>query len=96
LYTESYIGTEGEWRLDEALQSIKENMNENDQRIVIEYTLDIASHFNIEGKDSISEVIIKYFPESVKDIFNRIEDRYSLSMLLEEPANKLTRIMEGM
>lgn len=96
LYTDSYKGTEGEWRLDEALQSIKENMDENSQKTVIGYTLNIATKFNTMSKDYIAEAIIKYFPEYIKEIFEKIEDRYSLSLLLVEPANRLTKIMEDM
>ncbi len=96
LYTDSYKGTEGEWRLDEALLSIKENLNESSQMKVIYHTLKVAVRFNTANKDLIAEMIIKYFPEYQKVVFEKIKDRYSLSMLLVEPANRLTKIMEDM
>lgn len=94
MYTSSYKGTEGEWRLDEALLSIKENMDQDTQKVIINNTLKMASHFNIQEKDLLAESIIKYFPDFKRKIFETIEDRYSMSMLLEEPANRLNRIME--
>lgn len=96
LYTHSYKGTEGEWRLDEAFQSIKENLDSSSQKTIIEETLKLATHFELEEKDSISQVIIKYFPEYVTEIFEKVQDRYSLSMILEEPANRLNEILEDM
>lgn len=96
LYSSSYKGTEGEWRLEEAFQSIKDTMNFIDQRKIITETLKLATHFEINEKDSIAEMIIKHFREYAKEVFNTLKDRYSLSVLLEEPASRLNKIMEDM
>ncbi len=94
LYTDSYSGTEGEWRFDEALQNIRENFDDNSQKAIIQETLKIARKMDQNNKDLISKAIITHFPEYTKEIFNKIQDRYSLSLILEEPADRLNRILE--
>jgi len=95
LYTSSYKGTEGEWRLDEAFQSIKESLDSESQIKIIMETLKFATHFALSEKDDIAQVIIKYFPEYTKDVFKALQDRYSLSILLEKPVQKISHMMEG-
>jgi len=94
LYTSSYKGSEGEWRLDEAFQSIKESLDKDKQNEIIKETLKFAIHLELLEKDAIAQVIIKYFPEFAKEIFISLKDRYSLSILLEEPAKRISHIME--
>jgi ATP-dependent DNA helicase RecQ len=94
MYTGNYRGTEGEWRIDGAFNNIREQMDEESQETLIDETLKFAEHFDIEGKDDMASVICKYFPEDRDKVFRSLNDRYSLSLIMEDQASRVDKIME--
>ncbi len=96
MYTGRFRGTEGEWRIDSAFQNICEQMDEESQDDLIDETLKFADNFDISGKDDISALICRYFPEKDHQVFRALNDRYSLSIILENDLTKINRIMEAL
>ena len=90
-----FKGTEGEWRLNTSIQSVKEILSEKSQREILNWTLDIAKNFAIEEKDMLSQMLLQYYPEMTRDIFDKIQDRVSLSLELDKWAQKAKYITEG-
>ena len=89
-----FKGTEGEWRLNTSIQSVKEILSEKSQREILNWTLDIAKNFAIEEKDMLSQMLLQYYPEMTRDIFDKIQDRVSLSLELDKWAQKAKYITE--
>lgn len=89
-----YKGTEGEWRLNASIQSVKEVLPRKAQKEILDWTLDIAKNFAIEEKDMLSQMLLQYYPEMTRDIFDKIQDRVSLSLELDKWAQKAKYITE--
>lgn len=94
IMTGKYAGTEGEWRFREALQSIKESLNEREQRNIINMTLDVGKAMNIDCKDQLSKEILNCYDGLEEFVFNKIGDRFTLSILLDDPVKKIESIVK--
>lgn len=94
LISGDFKGTEGEWRLDSSVKSVKEVLNEKEQKEILSLTLDIAATCELEEKDMLSQVLLHYYPEETSQIFNKLHDRVSLSKELDKWAKKAKNIME--
>lgn len=88
--------SEGEWRLDESLQSIKESLDPVQQNEIIEETLHIAQGLSLDNKDSLSRLLIKHFPEKSRYIYSCLQDRYSLFVELDKHVTKFKKLLEDM
>lgn len=94
LYCGEYKGTEGEWRLDSSVQSVKETMSATEQKKIFDMTLKIATKFSLEEKDMLSQVLMRYYPKNGHEIFDTLNDRFSLSIELDKLARKAKKITE--
>lgn len=93
LYCNNYKNSEGEQRLRDCIESIK-NTDEENQNKIIDETLDFAKVLDIDNKDLLSQLLIEYYPEKTRDIFNKLQDRYSISIELSNAVKKLQNMME--
>lgn len=93
IYCGTYHKSEGVERLHDSLQSIKEMTLVEQEEVIVE-TLKFAKIFSLEQKEQLSEAILKEFPQRGKQIFNALQDRYSLSIELEKSVYRLKKIIE--
>ena len=88
------MNSEGEWRFEEALQNIKDRMDAKNQAVIIMKTLECGKLMTIENKDVLSMKIIERFEGYEEKIFDELEDRYSLSIILEGESERLEKIVK--
>ena len=92
----NYEGTEGEERLLDSLQNIKESMaNTNEEREIIERTLQIASELELKEKNMFSETLLKVYPELIDHVHETLQDIYSLSLIVDNKTTKINKILEA-
>ena len=91
----NYIGTEGEWRFKESLQNIKESLSEQEILDIVSNTILVGNNMDLPEKDKLSEMIIGNLGGFEKMLFDGLNDRFSLGLLLQEPKARLNYIMEG-
>ena len=94
LLSGKYLNSEGEWRFEEALQNIKDRMDAKNQAVIIMKTLECGKLMTIENKDVLSMKIIERFEGYEEKIFDELEDRYSLSIILEGESERLEKIVK--
>ena len=79
-------------RFESSLKIIQ-GMPEAEQKKLIDESLRIGRHIDyIENKDLLSQVLIDYYPNEIRNVFNILHDRYSLSLELETVTERLEKI----
>lgn len=94
IMTGKYRGSEGEWRLQEALDNIKETLDYEQQMEIINRTLDVGRTMKLEYRDLLSHVLISKFNGIERRVYDKLEDRYSLSMLLDNYVEQIDKIVK--
>ncbi|MEA4923041.1 MAG: RecQ family ATP-dependent DNA helicase [Eubacteriaceae bacterium] len=72
-----------EWkqRLKVSFENIRD-MDIEKQEVIIRRTLNFAQQFDIDNKDKLSEMILSFYPEEVKEVCSMLHDRYSLQIVI--------------
>ena len=89
-----FLNTEGEWRLRYALDNINKTFSNKQIEEIFKETLCIGKYCNDNDKDILSCELINKFAGCERYIFDKLHDRYSLSLLLEEPINRIKNILD--
>lgn len=94
LLQNNFDSPDGKGRFEDALLQIENTLPEMFEEILSE-TLDIASHASIDAKNQFSEFIIqRYGYERIKQVYNSLNDEYSLSELLSTYERRVNSIKE--
>ena len=95
LIGDDFKGTEGEWRLNSAFDSIKESFSYEEASHIVEESIKIAETFSFENKNIFSEIVLKNWPDKVTLIQTQLKDYYSLSCIIDGYTLRLKQSMEG-
>ena len=93
LYCDEFKNSEGVEKLKDSLQSIKE-LEEKEQEEIFSKVINFAKNLDENNKDYLSEILIEYYPEKLNLIFESIQSRYVLCLLIEEPVKKIEEIIK--
>lgn len=93
LYTQDTISEHDLDRMKRSLEVIKTQFTLDDQADIIRRTSSFGRNIeSIEMRDLLSKTLLEYFPEMTRIVFNGMNDRYSLSIELEDIASRLENI----
>ena len=62
---------------------------------IVSNTILVGNNMDLPEKDKLSEMIIGNLGGFEKMLFDGLNDRFSLGLLLQEPKARLNQIMEG-
>lgn len=93
LFCGNYQNSEGERRLKEAFEVIVTLPGASQRKIFME-TLNFARAFQPEEKEILSELLLRYYPERSKDVYQELGDNYSLAMGLESISKHFNQKMK--
>ena len=62
---------------------------------IVSNTILVGNNMDLPEKDKLSEMIIDNLSGFEKMLFDGLNDRFSLGLLLQEPKARLNQIMEG-
>lgn len=89
-----FEGTDGEWRLTDSLQNIKESLPDADRENIINETIVLAKNFGEQEKNMLSEKLLGIYPELVSQVHEELEDIYSLSLIIDAGTAQIRKILE--
>ena len=89
-----FEGTDGEWRLTDSLQNVKESFSDADRENIINETLALAKTFGEQEKNMLSEKLLGIYPELVAQVHEELEDIYSLSLIIDASTAQIRKILE--
>lgn len=94
LICKRFENTEGEWRLEESFQSIREFFDLETQDKIVESVLQVAKNFEIRERDMLSQILIGFYPNRIKYINSVLQDRYSLLVEVERNIERIRKVKE--
>lgn len=90
LLEDDYLNEDGKSRLESAFEDI-DSFDVNDKKFIINGTLEIGRFLNEKNKEFLSEVLIRKFPNMVTEIYEGLNDNYSLNIIITEALSKLKK-----
>ena len=96
LILKDYDDVDGKARLQSAFEQIN-RLPEEDRMSILHQTLEIGKiYLDEEGKEDLSEMIIKNYQEGAVAIYTKFEDNYSLNHILSNSISRLNGIGEDL
>lgn len=90
LMTDEYTNIESEWRFTDSLR----NLRKEDIDSVIMKSTEFATHLKNNYRNLFSEAILVNYPDYARQIYSKLKDDYSLSLLVHDNSQKINKLIE--
>ncbi len=91
----NYAGSDGEWRLADGLESVKENLPDAAVNDILDETFALAKNFGAAEKNMLSETLLNIYPELLRRVHEELNDMHSLALIIDGCAAQIKNSLEA-